>query len=376
MIFVQFAVFNFSPFIVSIVSELSLTYTQVGLVQTALFIPYTIAQVLVGPVVDKYPSKNMLVLAAATFVACSIMFALSTQLSQLLLLQAVKGIAMAFIFVISVRQVLANSRGTSGGSMSFYSSSFAMGPLLVGFVTAAFTGLNESWRTIVLAMNLTGLLPLLLLFTVSPVTALPISTQSMRHNVTSVLARRESWVLGYDQFLRFGVVTSFSTWIPTFLVQSHSFSPLDASLLLGAGWTTALIFIVLGGLLAGRTGNSFLVIELAILCLAPAALLVGGVSNYVALWGTILCFSALMNFHFAPLFSILPDIFGSDKIGLVTGIEGAMASTGAFTLPAIFGFVRDTSGSFSYGWYVVALLATIGAFSSVTLRSYRHRNSA
>ncbi len=78
-----------------------------------------------------------------------------------------------------------------------------------------------------------------------------------------------------------------------------------------------------------------------------------------------------MNFHFAPLFAILPDLVGNDRLGLVTGIEGSMASVGAFTFPALLGYLRYTSGLFCFGWHLIALLAFSGAILSLSLRRYR-----
>ncbi len=68
--------------------------------------------------------------------------------------------------------------------------------------------------------------------------------------------------------------------------------------------------------------------------------------------------------------SIVSMILRNDKLGLVTRIEGSIASVGAFVLPAILGSLGDTSGSFSLGWYLIGLVAFVGAIISLGSRRY------
>ncbi len=133
-----------------------------------------------------------------------------------------------------------------------------MGPLAAGFASALYSSLNESWRTIIFTISTAGIMRLLLLLTLNPTSSRSTSERSLSQNLSSVLKTKETWVLGYDQLLRFGVVASFSTWIPTFVTQAHSFSTVEAGLILRASWTLAIVSIPIGRMLAAKKSQQVL----------------------------------------------------------------------------------------------------------------------
>ena len=79
---------------------------------------------------------------------------------------------------------------------------------------------------------------------------------------------------------------------------------------------------------------------------------------------------AIVFFNMGPLFAILPRIVGSKRLGLAIGLHNMFASAGAFTIPIVFGYFRDITGTFTPGWFTVVILLVIGALVSMNLRHY------
>jgi nitrate/nitrite transporter NarK len=374
MVSTQFQVFNFTVFVLPIMREFSITYAQAGLLQTALFVPYAIMQALAGGVADKYPPKRLLIFSSTGTTVCSIIFGLVSSFYELLLLRAVMGVSLAFIFVTSVRSMLESGENSRvGRELGAYASSLAFGPLIAAVAPAMFSEFTNNWRTAVVALNSIGIIPLLLLILIpwdSRSVPGKSSSSVTSGSIKSVLKRKETWVLGYDQLLRFGVGTSISTWIPTFVIQAHNFSTFESGLIVGGAWAIAMVSIPAGGVLSDKVKKRFFVIELAVIALVPSILIFGTVSSYYLVWITMLVVGGIMYLHFGPLFTVIPEIYGQRRIGLVTGIEGSLGACGAFMLPTIIGYLKDTSGTFNSSWCLISLMAAAAAVVSLYLRRY------
>jgi nitrate/nitrite transporter NarK len=373
MVSTQFQVFNFTVFVTEMIKDLSLTYTQAGLFQSALFLPYAIVQVFSGGIADRFSTRKLLVTSSILMTASSVLFGIAPTFYELLVLRAIMGMCLAVIFVVSVRFVLRSADPSRmGRGLGVYLSSLALGPFIAAVAPAFVSNFTSDWRTAVFALNLVGLIPILLLilspidFRITTITHNP----KQRETLSSILKRKETWVLGYDQLLRFGVGASLSAWIPTFMIQVHGFSRAQSGVILGGAWAFAMISIPLGGLLADIAKRKFLVIELAILGLIPSILLFGFVSEYYLTWIMMLIVGAFMYLHFGPLFTVLPDMYDRARLGLVTGIQGSMGACGAFILPAFVGYLKDTTGAFSSAWYMISIMAFVGAIISISLRRF------
>ena len=373
MVFTQFALFNFAPFVGQIRLALSLTYTQVGLIQTALFLPGVVFQLLAGSITDRYLPKVPIRLSVIIFFVSSVLFGFAGNLTELIILQSMKGATLGVAFVVSVKGLL-SQRGSSKDSFSLYASSFAIGPLSTGFSSAILANANVSWRPALLTMNLAGIIPLILVFTINPESWKVRADEPIARSVTAVVKKKETWILAYDQFVRFGAVASFTTWIPVFLTEAFSFSPQAADLTLGSSWILTLASIPVGGILSTRLVSKFLVIETAIFSLLFGTIIVGLLSYIGMPIIGVFFLGAVLNLHLAPLLTILPELFEARDVGLLTGIEGASAYVGALVLPTSFGFVRDSTGSFVTGWFLIGFLAAVGAVLSLPLRKSRRMN--
>ncbi len=366
---VQIEVFAFTPLVSPIAKDLSLSYTQIGLLQTATFVPYAILQVTAGALVDRYPATKIVAVSTAFFTVASVFFAVSESYAQALLFRALMGVSMSFVFVPGIRLAMSSTGPASRGrAVGLYGSSLAAGSIVAAAVPVPLAVALGGWRPALLATNLAGLASVVLLLVFRSQQVPRPAKRSAGRFTISTMRNHQTWVLGYDQFMRFGIATAVSTWIPTFMVEARGFTPVQSGLLLGAIWSLTLLMIPVGGALSDRFSKArIILVKLALL--VPAVLAFGLISNGYMIWSSALVIGALMYFDFAALFAILPEMFNEERIGLVTGIENTLASVAGFIFPAVFGFLKDTTGTFESAWVWLAVMTLLGAVASMSLRS-------
>jgi sugar phosphate permease len=84
------------------------------------------------------------------------------------------------------------------------------------------------------------------------------------------------------------------------------------------------------------------------------------VHNHLLLFTVVAINGVFAQFYFGPLFSMPIDIFGPRVAGLTTGIGNLCANLGGLTTAVVLGVVKDLTGSFSAGLYLMAGLCVVG----------------
>lgn len=175
----------------------------------------------------------------------------------------------------------------------------------------------------------------------------------------ALLKLSDAWVFGLRYAVTFGGFVGLASFLPMLLRDKYGVAPVVA------GNLTALCVMVgsfvrpLGGAIADRVGGlkvlSIVFVAAAILSVAAASLAPIGieVALIVALLGTL----GIGN---GAVFQLVPTRFGPSRMGRVTGWMGALGGVGGFLLPSLLGSLKQSTGSFAYGfliWAVAALLA-------------------
>ncbi len=178
------------------------------------------------------------------------------------------------------------------------------------------------------------------------------------------------WVLGFDQFVRLGMVYALSTWLPTFLVENHGLSLVQASASISLMSMVGLFSNPIGGFVSDRVGErSVMALSFAAMMLCIFTLAVSRDASL--LWVSIFILGWLTNFIRGPAFAILPKLFGVDQAGRVTGYQNTFAAFGAVVLPFVISFLRDQTASFEMGWFSLIFFCGMGFVSTLLLRSYQ-----
>jgi sugar phosphate permease len=173
------------------------------------------------------------------------------------------------------------------------------------------------------------------------------------------------------QFIRFGVVTSFNFWLPSYLVADRGMSLQTAGLITALGAACTAFANAFGGYVSDRLKNPPLVIggSLAILTFTSAALV--NVHSVPAIIAVVALNSMFMQFYFGPLFYVPVEVLGQRVAGMSTGFSNMFANFGALLAAYALGAVKDYSGAFTWGFFGTSVACAIGVVLSVVLARMR-----
>ncbi|MEM0118053.1 MAG: MFS transporter [Conexivisphaerales archaeon] len=365
--------YDYSPLALKIASDLRLSYTDIGLLQTCLFVPFMILQIPAGLLADRYSSKRLILLSMPLMLLSAALFALSNSESILLFSRVLSGISLGMMFVPVIRYLLMSIGGFAPGlSLGILASMQAAGSVVASFAPAILADMTGSWRT---ALMLLASPLALLFFLLLPIKESQTNTNrlSVTESVKGILSNKTSWVLGFDNFVRFGIVLLLTTWVPSYLMDRFSYQLLPASETLGIMWIMAAISSLLGGYITDKERGAFYVIEAGLLLTSLFLFLVPRANSSIITEIILPILGGAMYLAFSPMFSLLPSLIGRQNPGFVSGVQNTFATFGAAVFPFMMGYLRDITGGFDYGWSVSALLTLVAALVSMQLSSSLRR---
>jgi NNP family nitrate/nitrite transporter-like MFS transporter len=171
----------------------------------------------------------------------------------------------------------------------------------------------------------------------------------------AVLAReRLSWALSAFYFLTFGGFVAFSIYLPSLLRDEFQLAAADAGFRAAGFVVLATAMRPLGGWLSDRIGGAR-VLSVVFLGLVPFALLLSWPAMLPFTVGALGC-ATLLGLGNGAVFKLVPQYFPTET-GTVTGLVGAMGGLGGFFPPLLLGMFRDSVGSVSPGFVLLAATA-------------------
>jgi ACS family hexuronate transporter-like MFS transporter len=347
----------YSNVLETIKAEMALSYTQSGALMSAYFVGYMLGQIPWGMLADSRGSRPTITLSVLGVSASTILFGLSPTVGFAMASRFLSGLLGAGIFVPSVRLVSAwfnsEERGTALGVLNIGGS--------VGLVAAAWAvpllSLDAGWRTTIRSAGALG---------VSSGAAVWFllrdrdNSNERRLSLSNLpFGDRNFWLLALTQFIRLGSYYTYIAWLPLVLKEEYGLSVVATSSALSLFNMAGMLSNPLGGMVSDRFGKrnvlmaSFTFLGLNVLLFArrPTGLWV-----YLA----VLVLGWFINFVRSPSFTIIPDVFGTEAAGSISGVHNTFASLGALVLPYTLGFIRDYTLSYCLGWLTVSVFMFMG----------------
>ncbi len=218
---------------------------------------------------------------------------------------------------------------------------------------------SMSWRGSLKVMGLFGVLSALISFYFLKDRE---GETSRKMNLRDLPLRVPSfWYLSFVQFIRLGAYYTFIAWMPLVLREDYGLSVVATSGAMSLLNFAGILSNPAGGIVADRFGEKRVLMVGFFSLMVFILLFTFGLGNPV-LYVLIFLLGWVINFTRSPAFSIIPGLFGAETAGSISGINNTFASLGALVLPFLLGYVRDTTSSYTVGWYAVAglsLLATV-----------------
>lgn len=187
-------------------------------------------------------------------------------------------------------------------------------------------------------------------------------------DVMKVLKERMSWILSLFYFLTFGGFVAMSIYLPTLLTDLFDFTPKEAGMRTAGFVLLATLMRPLGGILADKIGGrrvlmvvfpAVAVMSLLMTTTSIAPFTIGALSVALAI--------GLGN---GAVFKLVPEYFPR-TVGSVTGLVGAAGGLGGFFPPLVLGALKQSTGSFAFGFIFLSLFALVCFFVCWRLGSQR-----
>ena len=170
------------------------------------------------------------------------------------------------------------------------------------------------------------------------------------------LSEKMSWVLSVFYFLTFGGFVAMSIYLPMFLTELFKLSPQDAGLRTAGFVLLATAMRPVGGWLSDKVGGLTILLWIFPFVTAMALLLTAQVMVPFTIGA--LGMAAAIGLGNGAVFKLVPQYF-PQSVGAVTGLVGAMGGLGGFFPPLALGLIRQQTGSFFWGFGLLALFALL-----------------
>ncbi len=170
------------------------------------------------------------------------------------------------------------------------------------------------------------------------------------------LSEKMSWVLSLFYFLTFGGFVAMGIYLPLFLTELFQLTPQDAGLRTAGFVLLATAMRPVGGWLSDKIGGLTILVW---------------VFPFVAVMAMLLAFQTIVPFTIGALgmaaaiglgngavFKLVPQYF-PQSVGAVTGLVGAMGGLGGFFPPLVLGVIKQQTGSFFWGFGLLAAFALL-----------------
>ena len=363
----------FAPLIPTFVADLGLGYAAAGTIQTAYFWTYTLAQIPIGLVADRWGSRRVMLACGALLALGAVAFAASAGFLAAIGARMLVGLGAAAVWVPSMRLVTEwfppSERGRATGLLS---AGGGVGATLA-LVLIPWAASRLGWRLAYGATLLPALAALGLIALLVPGRAGGAGPAAgPRGSLRRVLATRALWPLNLSVLFAYGGYFSFVTFLPAFLVQSLGLGQAEAGAVTSLITAGTIVSWPLAGLISDRLGRRkpvYLVGQAAsaavcfVFALAVPGLGAGSAAVAAAATGL------LVGGMIIP-FAMIVEMFPGELAGTAAGVTNASCFVGGTIFPIVLGWIADATGGFTASFLVAGGVQAVAlGFACLTLET-------
>jgi NNP family nitrate/nitrite transporter-like MFS transporter len=162
----------------------------------------------------------------------------------------------------------------------------------------------------------------------------------------------KSWTLSLYYFLTFGGFVAMAVYLPIFLTDMFGLTPTDAGLRTAGFVALATAMRPIGGSLADRVGGRTILLWVFPLTALAALFMACPLMSTFTIGA--LGMAALIGAGNGAVFKLVPEQFPK-AVGSVTGLVGAAGGLGGFFPPLALGLIRETTGTFTWGFVLLSM---------------------
>jgi MFS family permease len=344
---------NIPPAIDELMIFYHVSYTRISLLISALLWSHALMQVPAGMITDRWGIRRTLIMSLICMIFGHILAIAFTSLELAILGRVIAGIGTGLSVASTMKLVaLYAPRGRIGTYQAFFGGFFSIGSIVAYLLIPFLVPVGWQWAYILPLMTCLFLLAMLGLFKLE----LDYTGTFTSLDLGRVFRVQEGWILGFYHALSFGSILTLGSWVPSLLAEVWG----DVSSVKYA-WGGALIMLVSG---IGRLSGGFilfrfrplLIVNASIVILFAAFLGIFAITSpgFVLTLAILAAWFASVNF--GALFHVASQITPPESYATMFGFINFLANMGAMIFTVMFGFIKDSAGTFSWGFAVLALL--------------------
>ena len=351
--------------------KLAINNSQMGLLLSAFFWTYALAQPFAGAIAQRYDVRYVFAGGLALWACATFFSGLAGSFVVLFGLRTLLGLGESVIFPANasiISRMPEHLRGRVNGCIS---AGMALGPS-VGTLVSGLILATWGWRAVFLALGAVSLLWLLPWLTVPKLDAADerASRAATVPAFAEILRQRSLWGAAIGHFCANYQYYLLLTWLPIFLVKSLHFS-LIAMAWIGAGiFAMQSLASIVGGALSDvmiRRGTSATLVRKSFVLMGAGgcgiALLFAGIAP--PQWAVFcLVLAGVCQGVISPMiFTIGQTLSGPNAGGRWMGVQNLIGNFAGISAPIITGLVVDATGSFQGAFYIAAAFSIVAVFA-------------
>ncbi len=350
---------NLPPGLNLLMDLYGVAYTGMSILMSALLWSHALLQIPAGMVTDRLGIGRSLMFGLTLMSLGTLGPAASPDFTLALICRVIAGIGTSLCFATVMKMIAIYAPdGRVGTYQSFFAGFFSVGNIMSYLLIPKLIPFGWQWVYLVPGILSLSLLPLSLGLHLRPQ---PLASLSLI-SLPRILKIRAGWALGFYHAISWGAVLSLGNWIPTLLAE---FRPESTALQLV--WGGALVMSISG---LGRIFGGFILLSQPPLLIANGSVLIlavlflglFSVHRAVLLLSFALLAAWFSSVNFGALFHLASKTVRSESLATLFGFVNFLANLGAVLFTLAFGFAKDATGSLSWGFGLLSIVAFSALF--------------
>ena len=193
----------------------------------------------------------------------------------------------------------------------------------------------------------------------SPEETRPEGVTDVHFTAREAMRTRAFWLISLGHTSALFVVSAVLAHLSLALTSEHGYTLQQASFVAGAVPAVQLFGIGLGGWLGDRV-NKRLIASVAMLGHCVGLLMLTYATSALMIWAFVLIHGLAWGARGPLMQALRADYFGSSSFGQIMGYSSLIVMIGMASGPIIVATLTDSTGSYTAGFTVVAILAGLG----------------
>lgn len=193
--------------------------------------------------------------------------------------------------------------------------------------------------------------------------------------IREVFRYKQVWLCFSLQFIRFSIVQGIGYWLPSLLVVEKSFSLQTAGIVIALQAVINSPCNIFGAYLSDKYHKPITIIGISMVVLGITTGFMVTLNSMILIVAMVFVNAIFLQFYFGPLFTLAVEVLGPEKTGISNGVSNMFAIFGGLITTYLMGFLKDSTGSFAWGFYSVCIMSGFGLILTFVLAKVRYNNT-